>query len=216
VAVKEKEVQAHPPVSFKLERQGDLQVLSFEIPGGVLEPSDLQSISVPRNEIDPSKPLILSGRGLSWLYGFLVHELHYARILATFEPRVRKGIVVEAPAKELIGKAVDVSGFSDVSLGAKGTATVKRLDVDSIQVIYVKIEGDRFIEPSAMRSIEYPDVDWSKPIVVYGQMPMWLFARLSAEYANKAPWFGIYDLRLGGAVVVARHSKAAPQIGSVV
>jgi len=216
LAVKEKEAQAQPPVVFRLERQGELQVLNFEIPGGVIEPSDLQKIAVPRGEIDPSRPVVISGRGPSWLYGYLVHELHYARILATFEPRVNKGIVAEAPSKELIGKAVDASGVSDVSLGAKGTVSVKKLDIDNTQVVYVKVEGDRFVEPSVMRSIEYPEVDWSRPVVVYGQMPMWLFARLSAEYANKAPWFGIYDPRLGGAVVVARHSKSAPVVGSVV
>jgi len=216
LAVKEREAQAQPPVVFRLEKQGELQVLNFEIPGGVIEPSDLQRIAVPRGEIDPSRPVVISGRGPSWLYGFLVHELHYARILATFEPRVNKGVVVEAPSKELIGKAVDASGISDVSLGARGTVAVKKLDLGDLQVIYVRIEGDRFVEPSAMRSIEYPEVDWSRPVVIYGQMPMWVFARLSAEYANKSPWFGIYDPRLTGAVVVARHSKAAPQVGSVV
>jgi CRISPR-associated Csx3 family protein len=85
-----------------------------------------------------------------------------------------------------------------------------------MQVIDVKIVGDSFAEPQQLSKIPKVGIDYSKPVVIYGAMPVWLAAHLSAEYSNKGVWFGVYDPRLKGAVVTARHSANAPEIGSVV
>jgi len=196
------------------------QVLEFVIEGGVIAPSDLRNIQVPA--IDPARPLVLSGRAPHWLYAFLVHEVHFSRILATFEPRLNKGIVVEAPSSSLLGQGINpqTGEISPVSLGGKGRLKINVVEVSNIQVIAVKIEGDRFVEPSVLSQIDWErlraKLDPSKPIIFYGLAPIWLGASIAAHFANTGIWYGVFDPRLKGVVVVARHHPDAPQIGQVV
>jgi len=196
------------------------QVLEFVIEGGVLAPSDLRVIEVP--SIDASRPVIISGRGPHWLYAYIVHEIHYSKVLATFEPRLKKGVVVEAPSNELLGQglSLDTGEISPVSLGGKGELKISVVEVNGVQVIAVKIVGDRFIEPSALSQIDWEglkaQLDPSKPIAFYGAAPIWLGAAFAARFANHGTWYGVFDPRLKGIVVVARHHPAAPQVGEVV
>jgi CRISPR-associated protein Csx3 len=60
-----------------------------------LEPKDLKDISIPT--IDYSQGVVVEGRGPMWLYCFLVHELHPASWIGTYDPRL--GVVVTASHK---------------------------------------------------------------------------------------------------------------------
>ncbi len=153
---------------------------------------------------------------------YLIHEIHFARILCTFEPRLKKGIVVEAPSSELLGQglSLDTGEISPVSLGGKGELKISVVEVQGIQVIVVKIVGDRFVEPSVLSRIDWEGLrarlDASKPVVFYGAAPIWLGACIAAKFCNYGVWYGVFDPRLKGVVVVARHHPAAPQIGEVI
>jgi CRISPR-associated protein Csx3 len=204
------------PLKFNL-RSGAVQLLEFEIEGQLMEPEELASLAPPK--VDPSKPIVVSGRGPHWLYQFLVHEHHFCRLLATFEPRLGKGIVVESPSAREVGMAVDpaTGALSEEKLGVEGRFTVDVLKLSEVQLAYVKVEGS-FVEPLAMRDFDWrrlrSEVDSTRPAVFYGLAPIWLGARIAAVLSNVVPWYGVYDPRLACAVVVARHAPDAPPIGS--
>jgi CRISPR-associated protein Csx3 len=204
------------PLRFSL-RSGAVQLLEFEIEGGLMEPGELASLAPPR--VDPSKPLVISGRGPQWLYQFLVHEYHFCRLLATFEPRLGKGVVVESPSASEVGMAVDpaTGALSEEKLGSGGGFAVDLLKLGELQLAYVRVEGS-FPEPLAMREFDWQrlrsEVDPTRPAVFYGLAPIWLGARVAAVLSNMVPWYGVYDPRLGCAVVVARHDPSAPPVGS--
>ncbi len=200
------------PISFSL-RGEKVQLLEFEI-DGIMEPNELSSISCPK--VDPSKPLIISGRGPQWLYQYLVHQYHFCRILATFEPRLGKGVIVEP---EKIGMCIDLNGeISEQRIGAEGDLYIDLIKLSAVQIAYVKTRD--FIEPLKMREFDWnglrSQADPEKPVVFYGMAPIWLGARIAAVLSNLACWYAVYDPRIGGAVVTAAHSPQAPRIGAVV
>lgn len=55
----------------------------------------------------------------------------------------------------------------------------------------------------------------ARGLVLSGRGPVWLYAYLT-HLAHAFAWLGIFDPRLSGAVVVARHRPDAPSIGEVV
>jgi len=204
------------PLKFSL-RTGVVQLLEFEIEGQLMEPEELASLAPPK--VDPSRPVVVSGRGPQWLYQFLVHEYHFCRLLATFEPRLGKGVVVESPSASEVGMAVDLAtgSLSEDKLGVEGRFAVDLLKLGELQLVYVKVDGP-FVEPLAMRGFDWQglksEVDPMRPAVFYGLAPIWLGARVAAVLSNMVPWYGVYDPRLACAVVVARHAPDAPPIGS--
>lgn len=55
----------------------------------------------------------------------------------------------------------------------------------------------------------------TESVVLSGRLPVWAFAALAHTY-HPRPWVGTFDPRLGGAVVVARHTPDAPAVISVI
>ena len=206
-------------VRFRL-RGEKVQLLEFEFPEGVVEPSCLEGLPIP--EVDSAKPLVLSGRGPQWFYQYLVHQFHFVRILATFEPRIGKGIVVEAPSYEDIGKSLDVETgeIGEEKIGAKGKIEMRLLKLGGFQLLDASVKGDRFVEPSEMREIEWHSlqdlIDPSKPLLLHIFAPIWLGARIAAEFCNSVPWYAVYDPRIEGGVVIASHASNAPAAGKIV
>jgi len=194
-----------------LEKEPATNVVGFLIEGGLIKPEELpeaeNQVKNISNSIDTSAPVVVGGRGPHWLYAVFTHNLHYVKMLATYEPRLKKGIIVEAPSKELFGKAIDIETgeISEASLGAKGVLELRSIATDKYTLIHVQIRGDRFIEPSEMRRVEYPEINPEKPVVIEGLMPIWLGQRLVSEYVHKCPAVAVYDPRLKGAVIVASH-----------
>lgn len=202
-------------VRFSL-KTGELQILEFTI-DGLLEPSDLRSIQIV--EIDPSKPLVLSGRGPQWFYGFLVHHYHFARILATYEPRANVGVIVYSVNERDVGLGMDVETGSirEIKLGADGRIETGLIKLGTIQILRSELVEGAFAEPSELRKIKWWDlkkaVDPSKPIIVYVMAPIWVTAKIAVEFSNLVPWIAIYDPKLESSIIVARHSPEAPRIG---
>ncbi|MCU0327249.1 MAG: CRISPR-associated ring nuclease Crn3/Csx3 [Spirosomaceae bacterium] len=68
--------------------------VEFELDANI-EPADLKTIELPDIKKFYNKGVIISGRGPIWLYGVLIHHFHPTRFVATFEPRLNAGVVIE-------------------------------------------------------------------------------------------------------------------------
>jgi len=81
-------------VVYSVKRVGELIIVEFDIPGGVLDVARLPEAVSGAPRVEGDCVVCVSGRGPIWLYGALLHLYHYARALAVFEPRLKKCIVV--------------------------------------------------------------------------------------------------------------------------
>jgi len=205
-------------IKFNLT-EGRVQILEFKIEG-VFEPRELEALTLPG--ISPSKPLVISGRGPQWLYQYIAHHYHYVRLLATYEPRINKGIVIEAPATRYIGKAIDpeTGDLQDQELGADGKLSLGVLKLGAFQLVRAEVENGKLIEPFQLRQIDWQavvsNIDPGKPVILYVMAPIWLGAKIAIELSNLTPWYAVYDPRLQAAIVIVRHVTNAPKIGSTV
>jgi len=69
-----------------------VNVVHFEL-AQPLQPTQLSIISPPQLP-DPTKGVVLSGRGPIWLYAYLLHHYHPVPFLAVFDPRLAGAVVV--------------------------------------------------------------------------------------------------------------------------
>jgi len=86
----------------------DFQIIDIFLDGnGIISPGDLKSASLP--PIDATKGVVLNGRGPIWLFGFLTHQCHTARWVASFDPRLG-AVVIEShhPEAPQIGDVIPV------------------------------------------------------------------------------------------------------------
>jgi CRISPR-associated Csx3 family protein len=197
-------------------RTGNVQLLEFTI-SGILQPIDLRDIQIVKT--DPSKPLVLSGRAPQWFYVYLAHQYHFTRILATFEPRAGKGVIVSSVNDKDVGCGLDVETgeIRDVKLCANGKIDVSLIKLGSFQLLRAELVEGSFAEPSELRRIDWENlrkiVDQSKPIIAYVMAPIWIGAKISVEFSNLSPWVAVYDPKIESSIVVARHAPKAPEIG---
>jgi len=194
-----------------------VNVVAFAIEGGVITPQELAEVEEETRHlaglIDTSKPVIVSGRGPQWVYAVLAHNLHYVAALAVWEPRLRVGVVASGRDE---GKGVDLSGnIADVELGGDGRPTLAVAEAQDKAILHFEVVGGKFIEPSSMATLSYPDVPSDKLLVVEGPMPVWAVAMLVAKYAHKVPAIAVYDPRLKGGVVAVTHTEKF-KVGDVV
>lgn len=76
-----------------LKTNNHFQILELNLKGnGLIEPSDLRDVKLPKG-IDFRKGVVIYGKAPVWLFAFLSHELHIAKWVATFDPRVGAVIV---------------------------------------------------------------------------------------------------------------------------
>jgi len=69
------------------------QILELNLKGnGLIEPSDLKNVKLPKG-IDFRKGVVIYGKAPVWLFAFLSHELHIAKWVATFDPRIGAVVV---------------------------------------------------------------------------------------------------------------------------
>ena len=203
-----------------------VNVVAFLIEGGVLRPEELPGIDEEArhlyNQLDPARPVLISGRGPLWLYALLVHNLHMAPVLATWDPRQRLGVVVQAPDDSMLGTGVGVDGvlrsieMPGVSRNP-GDLAVKHGPVDDKYIFHVE-PRKRFIHPAVLPAVmqRLPEhLATDKLVVIEGHMSTWLAAALAARYCHGGKAFGVYDPRLRGAVVAASHSPEY-RVGDVV
>lgn len=73
----------------------NFQILEIELKGnGQIEPYDLKKLKLPKG-LDFTKGVVIFGKAPVWLFAFLSHELHIAKWVATFDPRIG-AIVVQS------------------------------------------------------------------------------------------------------------------------
>jgi len=222
-------------VIFKIEKKPNVQIVSWSIEGTVLDYRDLEEIDefvreVLVDHIDTSLPTILSGRAPHWFYNVLVHNLHFVRLLAIFEPRLKLGIIIVGPP-DYIGDGLDPETGEIVvgpSLGAKGKLRVvpvilREGSESPIQVVATKIVGDRFIDPSELKNVhitisklkEEGKVVSDLPIIIYGLMPIWLGQFIFVQLVHFCPFISMFDPRIGGGIVTATH-QVGVHVGDVI
>ena len=73
----------------------NFQILEIELKdNGQIEPDDLKKLKLPKG-LDFTKGVVIFGKAPVWLFAFLSHELHIAKWVATFDPRIG-AIVVQS------------------------------------------------------------------------------------------------------------------------
>lgn len=71
------------------------------------------------------------------------------------------------------------------------------------------------IQPDELERLKLPaDFDESRGVMLFGNAPVWLYGRL-VELCRAAAWVGCYNVRQGGAIVVASRVPI-PGVGAVV
>ena len=94
-------------MDFNIEDRAEFQILTFNL-SGPLSPADLKNINLP-NDINYQKGIIISGRGPIWLHATLAHILHPARWVATHDPRLGGGVVVQSHDPKIeVGDIVEI------------------------------------------------------------------------------------------------------------
>jgi len=69
-----------------------VNVVHFEL-AQPIQPTQLSSITPPQLA-DPTRGVVLSGRGPIWLYAYLLHYYHPSVFVAVFDPRLAGAVVV--------------------------------------------------------------------------------------------------------------------------
>ena len=77
------------------ELDGGATLVEFALSDGVIDTSELGAAVEAAPVVDPTRGVILSGRGPVWLFGALVHHYHGTPFVACFDPRLAGGVVVE-------------------------------------------------------------------------------------------------------------------------
>jgi CRISPR-associated protein Csx3 len=82
---------------------------------GVIVPSQLPQLISKVPQAGGIEPIILSGRLPVWVYAALIHHFHPRPWVATFEPRLGKGVVVATHVADVnIGDVVELEGHGKV------------------------------------------------------------------------------------------------------
>lgn len=80
-------------MNFRICKTDQFQLLELTLPdNGIISPEDLKKLKLP-DGIDYRKGVIIYGKGPVWLYAYLSHELHIAKWVATFDPRIGAVVV---------------------------------------------------------------------------------------------------------------------------
>ncbi len=85
-------------IEFVVAEREDYSVVSFKLDEAVT-PATLKSLDPP--QVNCQKGVVLSGRGPIWLYGYLIHHYHPTPWVATFDPRLNAGVVVESHVTDI-------------------------------------------------------------------------------------------------------------------
>ncbi|MEM1523142.1 MAG: CRISPR-associated ring nuclease Crn3/Csx3 [Thermofilaceae archaeon] len=97
-------------------------LLEITLTADVLTPQQLPQLLRRVSEALPvhlygSAAVIISGRLPVWAFGALVHLLHPFAAVATFDPRLRGGVVVASHVLDVkVGDVIDVSDAEKVAI----------------------------------------------------------------------------------------------------
>ena len=87
-------------------QSGELSFQVIEINlDGLASPEDLTSLQIPPG-LNPRQGVVITGRAPIWLYSWLVHECHFTRWVACYDPRLG-AVVVESHTPEVrVGQVI--------------------------------------------------------------------------------------------------------------
>jgi len=80
-------------IQFEIKEADKYTIINYFLPKPI-EPEKLKLIVPPK--VNPQKGVIISGKGPIWLYGFLIHHYHSTKFVATYDPRLGGGVIVES------------------------------------------------------------------------------------------------------------------------
>lgn len=83
-------------INFSTEEAGEYTLVKFDFEG-IIDPGILTTIDPP--SVEPTKGVIISGRGPIWLYCNLIHHYHPTKFIATHDPRLGGAVIVESHSK---------------------------------------------------------------------------------------------------------------------
>ena len=89
------------------------------------------------------------------------------------------------------------------------------IDNQSVTVVEIELEEGEVLRPDQLTRMQPPHLSGMQGVVISGRAPIWLYSYLVHWY-HATRWVGIFDPRLGGAVVISRHHYTAPNIGDIV
>ena len=93
-------------IEFKVEEKDEYSIVSFEL-SSVITPEELTSLEPPK--VNPTKGVILSGRGPIWLYCYLAHYYHPTKFIATYDPRLGGAVIVEShDLRHRVGEVIKI------------------------------------------------------------------------------------------------------------
>ena len=87
--------------------------------GGVLTPNDLPELGkAVEPYIKPKEINIFSGRMPVWAYAYLTHLAHPTKGVATFDPRLNGGVIVQRHSEDVPheGEIVSVEGHEKITI----------------------------------------------------------------------------------------------------
>jgi len=94
-------------IKFNIIERDEYTILHFELCNPIL-PKALKSLNPP--EVNPTKGVILSGRGPIWLYCYLTHHYHPTKFIATYDPRLGGAVIVESHSPQhKIGEIIKIN-----------------------------------------------------------------------------------------------------------
>ena len=91
--------------------QGRVQTLAITLtePQRLIQPQRLAQLALPP-DLDLSRPVVLYGRGPTWLYGYLIHQCYQAPWLGCYDARSQAVVVIHSRhPDQAIGTAIPVT-----------------------------------------------------------------------------------------------------------
>ncbi len=79
---------------FSTDERDDFTIVEFELEEPIT-PEELPSLLEAAPEVDPTKGVVISGRGPIWLHSALAHLYHPTRWVAHYDPRLGGAVVVQ-------------------------------------------------------------------------------------------------------------------------
>ena len=96
---------------FSVQHCDSYTLVAFDIPGGIIAPSNLCTLRPP--DVDGRKGVVLSGRGPVWLYAFLCHFYHPTRWIGCFDPRLGGAVVVQTHCPNVsLGQVITITDIN--------------------------------------------------------------------------------------------------------
>ena len=98
-------------LTFRVTDYADFTMIHVEPDDPVLTPADIKVALHKLPEVDFAKGVVISGRCPIWFYAALTHAFHPAAWVATYDPRLKGGVVVMSHTPQRsVGDVVEIEG----------------------------------------------------------------------------------------------------------